>query len=89
MDFEEANSQVNSLCGALPRDDLRKSDISLGPFTKVMYQMKCMDPLHASLTDNLSDPNQTSKMLIVIQIQTVRYTNSIGWYSKSIDWPQS
>ena len=21
MDFEEANSQVNSLCGALPRDD--------------------------------------------------------------------
>ena len=23
MDFEEANSQVNSLCGALPRDDLR------------------------------------------------------------------
>ena len=33
MDFEEANSQVDSLCGALPRDDLRmhkciKSDIS-------------------------------------------------------------
>ena len=23
MDFEEANSQVDSLCGALPRDDLR------------------------------------------------------------------
>ena len=23
MDFEEANSQINSLCGALPRDDLR------------------------------------------------------------------
>ena len=23
MDFEEANSQVVSLCGALPRDDLR------------------------------------------------------------------
>ena len=42
MDFEEANSQVDSLCGALPRDDLRmhkwiKSDIS-----KVMYQMKCI-----------------------------------------------
>ena len=40
MDFEEANSQVDSLCGALPRDDLRmhkciKSDISkemYGPF---------------------------------------------------------
>ena len=33
MDFEEANSQVDSLCGTLPRDDLRmhkciKSDIS-------------------------------------------------------------
>ena len=24
MDFEEANSQVDSLCGALPRDDLLK-----------------------------------------------------------------
>ena len=29
-----------------------------------MYQMKCMDPLHASPTINLSDPNQTSKMLV-------------------------
>ena len=42
MDFEEANSQVDSLCGALPRDDLRihkciKSDIS-----KVMHQTLCM-----------------------------------------------
>ena len=80
MYFEEANSQVDSLCGALPRDDLRmhkciKSDI--------MYQMKCMDPLHASPTINLSDPNQTSKMLVVIQIQTVRHTYGIGWYFKS------
>ena len=59
MDFEEANSQLNSLFGALPRDDLQmhkciKSDIFFdfekGPFTKVMYKMKCMDPLHASLT---------------------------------------
>ena len=48
-----------------------------------MYQMKCMDPLHTSLTDNLSDPNQTSKMLVVIQIQTVRHNNGIGWYFKS------
>ena len=40
MDFEKANSQVDSLCGALSRDDLRmhkciKSDISVemyGPF---------------------------------------------------------
>ena len=55
-----------------------KSDIS-----KVMYQMKCMDPLHASPTINLSDPNQTSKMLVVIQIQTVRHTYGIGWYFKS------
>ena len=45
--------------------------------------MKCMDPLHASLTDNLSGPNQTSKMLVVIQIQTVRHTDGIGWYVKS------
>ena len=49
MDFEEANSQLDSLCGALPRDDLRmhkciKSDIS---------KAKCMDPLHASPTINL------------------------------------
>ena len=64
-----------------------------------------MNPLHASLTDNLSDPNQTSKMLVVIQIQTVRQTDAIGWYFKStpasvlkkmihkqlevLDWPQS
>ena len=48
-----------------------------------MYQMKCMNPLHASLTDNLSDPYQTSKMLVVIQIQTVRQTDAIGWYFKS------
>ena len=41
------------------------------------------EPLHASLTDNLSDPNQTSKMLVVIQIQTVRHTDGIGWYFKS------
>ena len=61
--------------------------------------MKCMDLLHSSLTDNLSDPNQTSKMLVVMQIQTVRHTNGIGWYFKSrsifyfqsevLDWPQS
>ena len=75
MYFEEAKSQVYSLCGALPRDDLRmhkciKFDI---------YQMKCMNPLHASLTDNLSDPNQTSKMLVFIQIQTVPHTDGIGW----------
>ena len=55
-----------------------KSDIS-----KVMYHMKCMDALHASPTVNLSDPNQTSKMFVVIQIQTVRYTYGIGWYFKS------
>ena len=42
-----------------------------------------MDPLHANLTDNLSDPNQTSKMLVVIQIQTIRHTDGIGWYFKS------
>ena len=46
--------------------------------------MKGMDPLHASLTDNLSDPNQTSKMLV----QTVRHTNGIGG-SLRLDWPQS
>ena len=45
--------------------------------------MKCMNHLHASLTDNLSDPNQTSKMSVVIQIQTVRHTDGIGWYFKS------
>ena len=73
MDFEEANSQVDSLCGALPRDDLR---IYINA-SKVMYQMKCMDPLHASPTINLSDPNQTSKMLVVIQIQTVLHTYGI------------
>ena len=83
MDFEEANSQVDSLCGALPAYpemicECTKSDIS-----KVMYQIKCMDPLHASPTVNLSDPNQTSKMLVVIQIQTVRHTYGIGWYFKS------
>ena len=63
MDFEEANSQVDSLCGALPRDDLRMHKCIKSDISKVMYQMKCMDPLHASPTVNLSDPNQTSKML--------------------------
>ena len=35
MDFEEANSQVDSLCGALPRDDLRMHKVwheMYGPF---------------------------------------------------------
>ena len=66
MDFEEANSQVDSLCGALPRDDLQMHKCIKSDIFKVMYQMKCMDPLHASPTVNLSDPNQTSKMLVVI-----------------------
>ena len=57
MDFEEANSQVDSLCGALPRDDLRMHKCIKSDISKVMYQMKCMDPLHASPTFNLSDPN--------------------------------
>ena len=83
MDFEEANSQVDSLCGALPRDDLRMHKCIKSDISKVTYQMKCMDPLHASPTVNLSDPNQTSKMLVVIQIQTVRHTYGIGWYFKS------
>ena len=83
MDFEEANSQVDSLCGALPRDNLRMHKCIKSDISKVMYQMKCMDPLHASPTINLSDPNQTSKMLVVIQIQTVRHTYGIGWYFKS------
>ena len=85
MDFEEANSQVDSLCGALPRDDLPMHKCIKSDISKVMYQMKCMDPLHASPTINLSDPNQTSKMLVVIQIQTVRHTCTygIGWYFKS------
>ena len=64
MGFEEANSQVDSLCGALPRDDLRMHKCIKSDISKVMYQMKCMDPLHASPTINLSDPNQTSKMLV-------------------------
>ena len=60
MDFEEANSQVDSFCGALPRDDLGMHKCIKSDISKVMYQMKCMDPLHASPTINLSDPNQTS-----------------------------
>ena len=49
----------------------------------IMYHIECMTTLHASLTENLSDPNQTSKMLVLIQIQTVRHTDGIGWYFKS------
>ena len=49
MDFEEANSQVDSLCGALPRDDLRMHKCIKSDISKVMYQMKCMDPLHDAL----------------------------------------
>ena len=79
MDFDEANSQVDSLCGALPRDDLRMHKCIKSDISKVMYQMKYMNPLHASPTVNLSDPNQTSKMLVVIQ----RHTSGIGWYFKS------
>ena len=41
--------------------------------------MKCMDPLHASLADNLSDPYQTSKLLV----KTVRHTNGIRWFFKT------
>ena len=75
MDFEEANSQVDSLCGALPRDDLRMHKCIKSDISKVMYQMKCMDPLHASPT--------ITNQLVVIQIQTVRHTYGIGWYFKS------
>ena len=62
---------------------LRMHKCIMSDISKVMYQMKCMDPLHASPTVNLSDPNLTSKMLVVIQIQTVRHTYGIGWYFKS------
>ena len=62
MYVEEANSQVDSLCGALPRDDLRMHKCIKSDISKVMYQMKCMDPLHASPIVNFSDPNQTSKI---------------------------
>ena len=61
MDFEEANSQVDSLCGALPRDDLRMHKYIKSDISKVMYQMKCIDPLHAIPTVNLSDSNQTKQ----------------------------
>ena len=40
MDFEEGNSQVDSLCGALPRDDLRMHKCIKSDISKVMYQMK-------------------------------------------------
>ena len=73
MDFEEANSQVDSLCGALPRDDLRMHKCIKSDISKVMYQMKCMDLLLTFQT----------LMLVVIQIQTVRHTYGIGWYFKS------
>ena len=102
MDFEETNNQRSSLCDAFPRDDLqmqkcRMSDIfdleKKGPFIKVMYQMKCLNSLHARLTDNLS--LQTVQTLI-------RLTKC--WLSSksklfdilmvldgtlSLDWPQS
>ena len=39
----------------LPRDDLRMHKCIKSDISKVMYQMKCMDPLHASPTVNLSD----------------------------------
>ena len=84
MDFEEANSQVDSLCDDLRMHKCIKSDIS-----KVTYQMKCMDPLHASPIVNLSDPNQTSKMLVVIQIQTVRRLLMVLDGTLSLDWHQS
>ena len=38
MDFEEANSQVDSLCGALPRDDLRMHKCIKSDISKVMYR---------------------------------------------------
>ena len=40
----------------LPRDDFRMHKCIKSDISKVMYQMKCMDPLHASPTVNLSDP---------------------------------
>ena len=87
MDFEEANGQVNSLCGALPNDDITKV-CHLLSFREKVHLLKSCTRLNVwtlcmLVTDNLSDPNQTSKMLVVIQIQTVRHTNGIGWYFKS------
>ena len=97
MDFEEANSQVNSLCGALPRDDLRmhkciKSDIPLiqrkGPFTKDMYQTKCMDPLHASLTDNFQTLIRLAKCWTSSKSKLFDILMVLDG-TLSLDWPQS
>ena len=58
MDFEEANSQVNSLCGALPRDDLRmhtciKSDISFDLEKRSIYLGHAPDEMYG-LQPNLN-----------------------------------
>ena len=79
MDFEEENSQVDSLCGALPRDDLRMHKCIKSDISKVMYQMKCMDPLHASPTTKcwLSSKSKLFDILMVLD------------GTLSLDWHQS
>ena len=87
--------------GALPRDDLRmqkcrKSDISFDwekdPFTKFMYQNKCLDSLHASLTDNLSlqmvQTDQTRKSWLSFNSKLFDILMVLDG-TLSLDWPQS
>ena len=82
MDFEEANSQVDSLCGALPRDDLRMHKYIKSDISKVMYPMKCMDPLHATFQTliRLAKCWLSSKSKLFDILMVLDGTLSLDWH---------
>ena len=88
MDFEEANSQVDSLCGALPRDDLRMHKCIKSDISKVMYQMKCMDPLHASPTVNFQTLIRLAKCWLSSKSKLFDILMVLDG-TLSLDWHQS
>ena len=80
MDFEEANSQVDSLCGALPRDDLRMHKCLKSDISKVMYQMKCIASPTFQTLIRLAKCWLSSKSKLFDILMVLDGTLSLDWH---------
>ena len=92
MDFEEANSQVDSLYGALPRDDLRMHKCIKSDISKVMYQTLCMLVLLLTFQTliRLAKCWLSSKSKLFDILMVLDGTLSLDWHQsrKQIDTPE-
>ena len=96
MDFEEANSQVDSLCGALPRDDLRMHKCIKSDISKVMYRWNvwtlCMLVLLLTFQTliRLAKCWLSSKSKLFDILMVLDGTLSLDWHQswKQIDTPE-